>query len=50
VPRPIPACRSWVTVMAIRAGHGPPNGEGATLRLASANEMTSRAVLAPPPR
>ena len=40
VPRPIPACRSRVTVMAIRAGHGPPNGEGATLRLASANEMT----------
>ena len=26
--------------MAIRAGHGPPNGEEATLRLASANEMT----------
>jgi hypothetical protein len=40
LPQPVPACRSRVTVMAIRAGHGPPNGEEATLRLASANEMT----------
>src|SRR5829696_6707044 len=45
VPRPIPACRSRATVMAIRAGHGPPNGEEATLRLASANEMTRRSRL-----
>jgi hypothetical protein len=29
VPRPIPACRSRVTVMAIRAGHGPGADAGA---------------------
>ena len=32
VPRPIPACRSRVTVMAIRADHGPPSRLGASTK------------------